>query len=50
MVFEEARQLVRTEGSIGDVVEALTTQTLKAAEARARHLGVSQIELRDGLG
>lgn len=48
--FEEAQQLVRTEGSVGDVVEALTTQTLKAAEARARHFGVSQIELRVGWG
>ena len=48
--FEEAQQLVRTEGSVGDVVEALTTQTLKAAEARARHAGVSQIELRIGWG
>jgi nucleotide-binding universal stress UspA family protein len=48
--FEEAQQLVRTEGSVGDVLEALTTQTLKAAEARARHLGVSQIELRVGWG
>jgi nucleotide-binding universal stress UspA family protein len=50
LVFEEAQQLVRTEGSVGDVVEALTTQTLKAAEARARHVGVSQIELRVGWG
>lgn len=48
--FEQAQQLVRTEGSVGDVVEALTTQTLKAAEARARHVGVSQIELRVGWG
>lgn len=50
VAFEEAQQLARTEGSIGDVLEALTTQTLKAAEARARHLGVSQIELRVGWG
>lgn len=50
LVFEQAQQLVRTEGSTGDVVEAMTTQTLKAAEARARHLGVSQIELRVGWG
>jgi nucleotide-binding universal stress UspA family protein len=48
--FEEAQQLVRTEGSVGDVVEALTTQTLTAAEARARHVGVSRIELRVGWG
>lgn len=50
MAFEEAHQMLRTEGSIGDVLEALTTQTLKAAEARARHLGVSQIEVRVGWG
>ena len=50
LLFEEAQQMLRTEGSIGDVLEALTTQTLKAAEARARHLGVSQIELRVGWG
>jgi nucleotide-binding universal stress UspA family protein len=48
--FEEAQQLVRTEGSVGEVLEALTTQTLKAAEARARHLGVSRTELRVGWG
>ncbi|QWG20224.1 universal stress protein [Bradyrhizobium sediminis] len=50
LAFEEAQQLVRTEQSIGDVLEALTTQTLQAAEARARHLGASQIELRVGWG
>ena len=50
LAFEEAQKLARTEGSIGDVLEALTTQTLKAAEARARHLGVSRIELRVGWG
>ena len=48
--FEEAQQLVRTEGSVGDVLEALTTQTLKAAEARARDLGVSRTALRVGWG
>ena len=47
---EEARQLARVEGSIGDVLEALTTKTLKDAEARARDLGVSRIELRTGSG
>ena len=50
LAFEEAQRLARTEGSTGDVLEALTTQTLKAAEARARHLGVSQIELRVAWG
>jgi nucleotide-binding universal stress UspA family protein len=47
---EEARQLAPAEGNIGDVLEALTAQTLKAAEARARRLGVSRIELRTGGG
>jgi nucleotide-binding universal stress UspA family protein len=50
LAFEEAQQLARTEGSVGDVLEAMTTQTLKTAEARARHLGVSRIELRVGWG
>lgn len=47
---EEARQLARAEGNIGDAMEALMTRTLKAAEARARRLGVSRIELRTGSG
>ena len=47
---EEARQLARVEGNIGDVLEALTARTLKDAEARALHLGVSLILLRTGSG
>ena len=47
---EEARQLARVEGNIGDVLEALTARTLKDAEARARHLGLSLILLRTGSG
>jgi len=31
-------------------MEALMAQTLKTAEARARHLGVSQVALRTGSG
>jgi nucleotide-binding universal stress UspA family protein len=50
LLGEEARQLARAEGNIGDAMEALMTQTLKAAESRARHLGVSRIELRTGSG
>jgi len=50
LLGEEARQLARAEGSIGDALEALAAQTLRAAEARARHLGVSRIELRTGSG
>ena len=47
---EEARQLARAEGSIGDAMEALMAQTLKTAEIRARRLGVTQVELREGSG
>jgi len=47
---EEARQLARAEGSVGDALEVLTTQTLKAAEDRARHLGITGIDLRSGSG
>ncbi len=50
LLGEQARQLARAEGSIGDAFEALTAQTLKAAEMRARDLGVSRIELRTGSG
>jgi nucleotide-binding universal stress UspA family protein len=50
LLGEEARQLARAAGSIGDALEALTAQTLKAAEARARDLGASRIELRTGSG
>ena len=49
-LIEEAWQLARTEGGAGDALEALTDQTLRTAEARARHLGVSRIELRTGWG
>jgi nucleotide-binding universal stress UspA family protein len=47
---EEARKLARMEGNLGDALELLTTQTLRAAEARARHLGASKVELRVGSG
>ena len=47
---EEAQQFARVEGNIGDVLEALAAKTLRDAEARARHLGVSRIELRTGSG
>lgn len=50
LLGEQARQLARAEGNFGDALEALTAQTLKAAEARARDLGVSRIELRTGSG
>jgi len=47
---EEARQLARAEGSVGDTLEAFTDQTLRAAEARARRHGVSCIQHRTGGG
>jgi len=51
LLGEEARQFAHVEGSsIGDALEALTGETLKAAEARARHVGVSRIVLRTGSG
>src|ERR1019366_1118099 len=50
LAFEEAQQAARNEGNTGDVLEAMTTRTLKAAEARARNVGVSQIKLRVGWG
>ncbi len=50
LLGEEVRQLARTEVRAGAVLEAIAAQTLKAAEARARELGVSDIELRTGWG
>jgi nucleotide-binding universal stress UspA family protein len=50
LLAEEARRMAPIEGDIGDVLEGLTAQTLGAAEARARHLGVSRIEVRTGSG
>jgi nucleotide-binding universal stress UspA family protein len=47
---DEARQLARIEGNVGDVLEALTAKVLIDAEARARRLGVSRIALRTGSG
>jgi nucleotide-binding universal stress UspA family protein len=43
---EEVRQLSRTGVSTGAVLEALTDQTLRAAEARARQLGLQRVETR----
>jgi nucleotide-binding universal stress UspA family protein len=48
---EEARQLARAErSSIGDALEAMTAQILRASEVRARDHGVSRIELRTSWG
>jgi nucleotide-binding universal stress UspA family protein len=50
LLGEEAQQFARAEGSIGDLSEAVTAQILHAAEARARRLGVSNIEVQTGWG
>jgi nucleotide-binding universal stress UspA family protein len=47
---DEAGKLAQAEGSLGEALEMLTTQTLKAAEIRARHLGAPKVELRTGSG
>ena len=46
LLGEEVRQLPRGGASAGDLLEALTGHTLSEAEARARKLGVSQIEVK----
>ncbi len=46
LLGEEVRQLPHTGVSTGDVLEALTAQTLRTAEARARELGVQRVEVR----
>ena len=50
LLGEEVRQLPQTGVSTGDVLEALTAQTLNAAESRARQLGVQQVEARTSWG
>ncbi len=50
LMGEEVRQLAHTQVRAGDLLEALTAQTLKTAEARARELGASQIEVRTAWG
>ena len=46
LLGEEVRQLPQTGVSTGDVLEALTAQTLRTAEARAHQLGVQRVEVR----
>ena len=46
LLGEEVRQLPHTGVSPGDLLEAFTGQTLRAAEVRARELGLSRIEVR----
>lgn len=47
---EEMRQLARSEGNIGDVLESLSAQILVAANQRARRLGVSTIKVQTAWG
>ena len=46
LLGEEVRQLPHTGATAGDLLEALTGQTLRAAEARAHEFGLSRIEIR----
>jgi len=50
LLGEEVRQMPHTGVSGGDVLEALTAQTLKTAETRARELGVQRVEIKTGWG
>ncbi|MGY3534487.1 universal stress protein [Bradyrhizobium sp. USDA 4452] len=50
LLGEEVRQLPHTGVSTGDVLEALTAQTLKTAEARAHQLGVQRVEVKTSWG
>ena len=50
LLGEEVRQLPHTGATAGDLLEALAGQTLRAAEARARELGLSRIEVRTSWG
>jgi len=50
LLGEEVRQLAHGPVSAGDLLKALTEQTLRAAEARARQLGVSRIEVLTAWG
>jgi nucleotide-binding universal stress UspA family protein len=47
---EEARQFERAKANIGDALEAVTGRILHAAEARARRLGISNIQVHTGWG
>src|SRR6516165_5452298 len=50
LLGEEVRQLAHGPVSAGDLLKSLTDQTLRAAEARARQLGVFRIEVRTAWG
>ena len=47
---DEARQLSRTEGSIGDVLDALSDKILVQAVNRAHRAGVSDVQRHTGWG
>jgi len=50
LLGEEVRQLSQTGISPGAVLESLSAQTLKAAEASARQLGAQRIDVRTSWG
>ena len=50
LLGEEVRQLAYGPISAGDLLKAMTDQTLRVAEARARELGVIGIEVRTAWG
>jgi nucleotide-binding universal stress UspA family protein len=47
---DEVRQLAHTSVNVGDVLEAMTTQTLQAAKERAHQVGASRIKVHTGWG
>jgi nucleotide-binding universal stress UspA family protein len=47
---EDARQFERAKANIGDALEAVKGRILHAAEARARRLGISNIQVYTGWG
>ena len=50
LLGEEVRQLPHTGISTGALLEALTAQTLKTAQARAHQLGVQRVEVKTAWG
>jgi nucleotide-binding universal stress UspA family protein len=50
LLGEEVRQLAYGPISAGDLLKAMTDQTLRIAEARARELGVPRVEVRTAWG
>ena len=50
LLGEEVRQLAHGPISAGDLLKAMTDQTLRAAEGRARELGVLRVEIQTAWG